>query len=118
VPTNIWNRVEEIRVSFPVENCIINVVRDHCVKFRNTKGCSKDINCNIGVKQGFPLSHMFFGMYINKLEGCLEEVGCVDMDLVGIVIILLLYVDDIILMVSVRPSYFRASKDNQYFLLK
>jgi hypothetical protein len=59
----------------------------------------KEINCNIGVKQGCPLSPTLFGIYINKLEGCLEEAGCVNTSLVGIVIILLLYVDDIVLMV-------------------
>jgi hypothetical protein len=37
-----------------------------------------------------------FGIYIDKLEDCLEEVGCVGLILVGIVIIILLYVDDII----------------------
>lgn len=43
-------------------------------------------------------SPTLFGIYINKLEGCLEEAGCADTILVGIVIILLLYVDDIVLM--------------------
>jgi hypothetical protein len=57
-------------------------------KFRNTEGWLEEINCNIGVKQGCPLSPTLFGIYIDKLEGCLEEVGCVSMTLVGIVIII------------------------------
>ena len=58
----------------------------------------KDIKCNIRVKQGFPFSLALFGIYIDKLEGCLEEVGCVGMILARIVIILLLYVGDIVLL--------------------
>lgn len=45
-----------------------------------------------------PLSPILFGIYIDKLEGCLEEAGCAGTILVGIVIILLLYVDDIVLL--------------------
>lgn len=36
--------------------------------------------------------------FIDKLEGCLEEIDCVGTPLCKIVIILLLYVDDIVLM--------------------
>ena len=44
------------------------------------------------------MSPTLFGIYIDKLEDCLEEAGYVNPILVGIVIILLLYVDDIFLM--------------------
>ena len=56
------------------------------------------INCNIGVKQGFPLSPSLFGIYIDKLEIFLEEASCADTILAGIVIILLLYATDSVLM--------------------
>jgi hypothetical protein len=62
------------------------------------EGWSEEINCNIGVKQGFPLSPTLFDIYIDKLEYCLEDAGCVGPTLTSIVIILLLYVDDIVLM--------------------
>ena len=70
-------------------------------KFKNNEGWTMDINCNIGVKQGCHLSPTLFGIYIDKLERCLEEAGCAGTILDGIVIILLLYVDDIILMEGV-----------------
>ena len=61
------------------------------------RGWTTYINCNIGVKQGFPLSPTLFGIYIGKLETCLEEASCAGTILSGIVIVLLLYVDDIVL---------------------
>ena len=68
------------------------------VKFKNIEGWSKEINYNIGVKQGCPLSPTLFGIYIDKLEECLEKAGCVSPTLIGILINLLLYADDIVLM--------------------
>jgi hypothetical protein len=67
-------------------------------KFRSIEGWLEEINCNIGVKQGCLLSPTLFGIYIDKLEDCLEVVGCVGPTLASIVIILLLYADDIVLM--------------------
>ena len=58
----------------------------------------KNINCNIGVKHGCLLSSTLFDIYIDKLEKCLEEASWVGTILARIVIILLLYADDIVLM--------------------
>ena len=67
-------------------------------KFKNNEGWSKEINCNIKFKQGCPLSPTLFGIYIDKLEECLEKASYVGPTLSSIVINILLYVDDIILM--------------------
>jgi hypothetical protein len=60
-------------------------------KFRGTKGWSKEINYNIGVKQGCHLSPTLFGICIDKLEHCFEAADCIGPTLASIVIILLLY---------------------------
>jgi hypothetical protein len=65
----------------------------------NTKGWFKEIYCNIGVKQGCPLSPTFFVIYTDKLEYCLEYVGFTSPNLTGIFIIFLICADDIFLMV-------------------
>jgi hypothetical protein len=44
------------------------------------------------------LSPTLFGIYIDKLEECLEKESCVVPTLTGIVINILLYADDIVLM--------------------
>jgi hypothetical protein len=70
------------------------------------------ISCNIRVKQGCPLCLTLFGIYTDKLEYFLEEAGCANTDLARIVILLLLYVDDIILL----TRNLLASKKNLKFL--
>lgn len=57
---------------------------------------SMNINCNIGVKQGSPLSPTLFQIYISKIEQCLKEEGYISINMVGLVLVLLLYIDDTI----------------------
>ena len=96
---NLWNRLEELRVHFELRVVAIRLYEKVIAKFKNNKGWTTYINCNIGVKQGCPLSPNLFGIYIDKLEKCLEEAGCADTILAGIVTILLLYDDDIVCIV-------------------
>ena len=63
---NLWNRLEEIKVPFELRVDVIRLYENVIAKFENVEGCSKEINCNIGVKQGCPLSPTLFGIYINK----------------------------------------------------
>jgi hypothetical protein len=46
----------------------------------------------------FPLSPTIFGIYIGNLEDYLEEVGCARMKMEGLIIILLLYANDVVLL--------------------
>ena len=95
---NPWNRLEKLKDPFELRAVAIRLYENVIAKFKNNEGWKIDLNCNIGVKQGFPLSPTLFSIYIHKLEKCLEEADCVGTILAGIVIILLLYADDIALM--------------------
>ena len=95
---NLWNRSEELKVPFELIDDAIRLYENLIAKFKRNEGWSKDIKCNIRVKQGFSLSPTLFGIYIDKLEFCLEEASCASTFLAGIVIILLLYAYDIVLL--------------------
>jgi hypothetical protein len=81
---NLWNRLEEIKVPLELRVVAIRMYENVISKFKNNEGWSKEINYNIGIKQGCPLSPTLFGIYIDKLEECLEKVGCVDSTLTSI----------------------------------
>jgi hypothetical protein len=64
-----------------------------------TEGLSARFSCGIGVKQGYPLSPLLFGVYLNGLEKHLDALdGDNPPQLTDIVVKLLLYVDDLALM--------------------
>ena len=90
---NLWNRLEELRVPFEFRAATIWLYENVIAMLKRNEWWSKYIKCNIRVKQGCPLSHTLFGIYIAKLEGCLEEADCASTILARIVIILLLYAD-------------------------
>jgi hypothetical protein len=51
---NLWNRLEEIKVPLDLRAAAIKKYENIIAKFKNTEGWSKEINCNIRVKQGCP----------------------------------------------------------------
>lgn len=67
-------------------------------KLKTNEGWFKDSKCNIKFKQGCRLFPSLFGIYIDKIQECLEIVGCKGMDVTGIIITLLIYDDDAIIL--------------------
>ena len=52
--SNPWNRLEELKVPFELRVVAIRLYKKFISKFKNNEGWTTYINCNIGVKQGFP----------------------------------------------------------------
>ena len=76
--------IEDIKVPFELRAVTIRLYEKVISKIKDNEGWKTYINCNIGVKQGCPLSPTIFCIYIDKLEKCLEEAGCADTILAGI----------------------------------
>ena len=67
--SNLWNRLEELKVHFELRAAAIRLYENVIAKLKRNEEWSKDINCNIGVQKDCPLSPTLFGIYIDKLEG-------------------------------------------------
>ena len=85
---NMWNILEELKVPFELRAAAIRLYESVIAKLKKIEYWSTFINCNIGVKQVCHFSPIFFSIYINKLEGWLEEACCISTSIVGIVIII------------------------------
>ena len=100
----IRSEASQIPIYYYLFDPILNNSLTIIVKIKTTEGWSKDITCNIGVKKGCPHSPTLSGIYINKLEECLEIVGCKGTEFSSNIITLLLYVDDIILLARIHED--------------
>jgi len=90
--------LDEVIIPPELKIFLIHLYEMVIAKIKTTQGSSKDIKCNIKVNQWCPLSSTLFVIYMDMLEECLEIMRCKGTGLVGDMITLLLYVDDIILL--------------------
>ncbi|MCO5612736.1 hypothetical protein L7F22_067005 [Adiantum nelumboides] len=67
-------------------------------------GLSGSITSTIGVTQGCPLSPTLFGLYIDEMEDYIRQSGGASADLSGTQVHIMLYADDIILLVESQEN--------------
>ena len=96
----IWHRMEELRASRHLKAVVHRLYEEVKVKIRISIVIYKSFRSDIRVKQGCPLSPTHFGLYITKLEEWLNSQGSDGIHLGKFVIRLLLYTDDLILIVK------------------
>lgn len=67
--SNLWNILQELKVPFEFRDTTIRLYEKVIAKCKNNEQWLTDINCNIGVKQSWPLSPTFlaFTSIIQKL---------------------------------------------------
>jgi hypothetical protein len=62
-----------------------------------SEGVTSSFRCQQGVKQGCLFSPLLFGLYLDALEGCLDDKECDALALADVHIWLLLFVNDLAL---------------------
>jgi hypothetical protein len=92
--------MEDLGIPFQLRFVIYRLYEQVIAKLKISQGWLEDVNCNIGLKQGCLLSPTLFRIYIDNLEMYLEDVRYKGTNLHYYISILLLYVDNIILLVN------------------
>ncbi len=96
----LWQVLAEMGIVGRFMQCLQSMYsHDNIRVMHPTEGLSARFSCSIGVKQGYPLSPLLFGLYLDGLE---KHLNALDGDslpqLADIVVKLLLYADDLALM--------------------
>ena len=95
----VWQVLEELGVHGRILDIIKSLYACDSAAVQSSQGISAIFRCLMGVKQGCPLSPTLFGLYVDRLEKHLLETADIDAPtLMGVMVPLLLYADDLILM--------------------
>ncbi len=96
----LWQVLAEVGIVGRFMQCLQSMYNQDNVRVMHPiEGLSTRFSCGIGVKQGCPLSPLFFGLYLDGLEKHLDALdGDSPLQLTDIVVKLLLYADDLALM--------------------
>ncbi len=95
----LWQVLEELGVAGRILDVIKSLYAHDSAAVRSSQGISAIFRCLMGVKQGCPLSPTLFGLYVDGLEKHLLDTADIDAPtLMGVMVPLLLYADDLILM--------------------
>ena len=95
----LWQVMEELGVNGSILDIIMTLCAHGSAAGWSLQGISAIFNCLMGMKQVCPLSPTLFGVYVDKLEKQLLESADVGAPtLMGVMVPLLLYADDLTLM--------------------
>jgi hypothetical protein len=92
----------QVSVGFGVEGCFLRCLQAMYAKDivrinHPSESVTTSFRCQQGVKQGCPLSPLFFGLYLDALEGRLDGIECDAPALTYMHVWLLLFADDLVL---------------------
>jgi hypothetical protein len=94
----LWQVLASLRVEGRFLQCLQAMYAKDIVRINHpSKGVTSSFRCQQGVKQGCPLSPLLFGLYLDALEGCLDDRECDAPTLADVHVWLLLFADDVVL---------------------
>ena len=93
----LWTKLEELGLDNLSINIIQGLYRNHRRKIRIGKSSTKWMRCNVGLRQGCPLSPILFALHIAMIPTKLAETGK-GVEVSDLKLTSLLYADDLILL--------------------
>ena len=99
---NLWRRMQKLQVPDDFMHMVSRIYEKVVCRVRMQEGFSEFFSSTIGVKQGCPLSPTLFGLLIDELEkmvlDSMQDEGIKKVLIGNVVIMLLLYADDVVLL--------------------
>jgi hypothetical protein len=99
----LWHRLREAGIDGPMLTALQSLYASVTARALSPEGLTDPFPCDLGVKQGCPLSPLLFGLYIDRVAPLIEAADPTAPALAGLAIALLLYADDLTLL-STTPE--------------
>jgi hypothetical protein len=94
----LWQVLASLRVEGRFLQCLHAMYAKDTICINHpSEGVTSSFRCQQGVKQGCPLSPLLFGLYLDALEGRLDDRECDAPALADVHVWLLLFADDLVL---------------------
>ena len=107
----LWQRLSETGIHGTMLAALKSMYQSVRACVATPQGLTDHFECNLGVKQGCPLSPLLFGLYIDGLERLIHTCDGAPPSLHGLPVPMLLYADDLLLM-STSPQGLQTYLDN------
>jgi hypothetical protein len=99
----LWQRLREAGLHGTMLAALQSMYSNVQAQVATPQGLSASFPCDLGVKQGCPLSPLLFGMFIDRLEPLISAVDGSPPTLSSMQVPMLLYADDLLL-ISTSPQ--------------
>ena len=99
----LWQRLREAGIDGPFLSALQSLYACVTARACTPSGLTDPFRCDLGVKQGCPLSPLLFGLYIDRVAPLITAADPTAPALAGLTVALLLYADDLTLL-STTPD--------------
>jgi hypothetical protein len=99
----LWQRLREAGIDGPFLSALQSLYACVTARASTPSGLTDPFPCDLGVKQGCPLSPLLFGLYIDRVAPLITAADPTAPALAGLAVALLLYADDLTLL-STTPA--------------